>query len=368
MKGLKIIGTGAALPRRRVHNDDLAKLTDTSDSWIYPRTGIHERRFCEKDESALTLAIEAGRQALQRAALQPSDIDAVVIASMSPDFATPAMACMTAAALELRPGIPALDINAACSGFVYGLEVARGLLDCAGGHYALLIGTEQLSRLLDLQDRTTAVLFGDGAGAVVLASEAEAEPDPDQKEDNAFGAENPAYLTILGSRGDTTILAPGVYTGAFDGFYEDGTEDPAKLGCGATRDRHQRVDHFLMDGKDVFLFAIDIIPKCIEEVLEKTGLSLSDIDHVVCHQANSRIIRNVVRHLKAAPGQFFENMEALGNTSGASIPLALAEMETRGLLQKGERLLLVGFGGGLTWGASLITYAGAAAGENGGEE
>ena len=362
MKGLKIIGTGAALPRKRVHNDDLAKLTDTSDSWIYPRTGIHERRFCGKDESALTLAVQAGRQALQRAALSPDDIDAVVIASMSPDFATPAMACLAAAALGLRPGIPALDINAACSGFVYGLEVARGLLDCAGGRHALLIGTEQLSRLLDLQDRSTAVLFGDGAGAVVLAA-SEAE------EDNAFGPEKPEYLTILGSRGDTAILAPGVYTGAFDGFYADGTEDPDKLGSGATRDRHQKVDHFLMDGKDVFLFAIDIIPKCIAEILEKTGLSLSDIDHVVCHQANSRIIRNVVRHLKARPGQFFENMEKLGNTSGASIPLALAEMAEQGLLQKGQRLLLVGFGGGLTWGASLITYAGTeAAGENGGEE
>ncbi len=350
MKGLKIIGTGAALPRQRVHNDDLSKLTDTSDSWIYPRTGIHERRFCGKDESALTLAVQAGQQALQRAGLQPSDIDAVVVASMSPDFATPAMACLTAAALGLRSGIPALDINAACSGFVYGLEVVRGLLDCAGGRHALLIGTEQLSRLLDLQDRTTAVLFGDGAGAVVLSAS--------DTEDNAFGPEVPEYLTLLGSRGDASILAPGVYTGAFDGFYADGTEDPEKLGSGATRDRHQKVDHFLMDGKDVFLFAIDIIPKCIGEILEKTGLRLSDIDHVVCHQANSRIIRNVVRHLKAAPGQFFENMETLGNTSGASIPLALAEMAEKGLLRKGERLLLVGFGGGLTWGASLIRYDG----------
>ncbi len=365
MKGLKIIGTGAALPRRRVHNDDLAKLTETSDGWIYPRTGIHERRFCEKDESALTLAIEAGRHALQRAELSPEDIDAVVVASMSPDFATPGMACLAAAALGMRSGIPALDINAACSGFVYGLEVARGLLDCADGRHALLIGTEQLSRLLDLEDRTTSVLFGDGAGAVVLSALSE--------EDNAFASEKPDYATILGSRGDTTILAPGVYTGAFDGFYADGTEDPEKLGSGATKEKHQKVDHFLMDGKDVFLFAIDIIPKCIGEILEKTGLSLAEIDHVVCHQANSRIIRNVVRHLKARPGQFFENMETLGNTSGASIPLALAEMEEKGLLQKGQRLLLVGFGGGLTWGASLITYAGHAgadrtAGENGGEK
>ena len=361
MKGLKIIGTGAALPRKRVHNDDLARLTDTSDSWIYPRTGIHERRFCEKDESALTLAIEAGRQALQRAALSPEDIDVVVVASMSPDFATPAMACLTAAALELRSGIPALDINAACSGFVYGLEVARGLLDCAGGRHALLIGTEQLSRLLDIQDRSTAVLFGDGAGAVVLKA------DASDTEDNVFGSKKSDYLTILGSRGDIAILAPAVYTGAFDGFYADDTEDPEKPTGNAAGEKHRKVDHLLMEGKDVFLFAIDIIPKCVAEILEKTGLSLSDIDHVVCHQANSRIIRNVVRHLKARPGQFFENMERLGNTSGASIPLALAEMEEKGMLQKGRRLLLVGFGGGLTWGASLITYAGTA-GENGGEK
>ncbi len=351
MDGLKIIAAGSAIPGKRVHNDDLAKLTDTSDSWIYPRTGIHERQFCEKDESALTLAVRAAKAALEKAGIPAAEIGTVVTATMSPDFATPSISCMCAKALGLREGIPALDVNAACSGFVYGLEVARGLLECSGGHYALLIGTEQLSRLIRIEDRTTSVLFGDGAGAVIL--ERCAAP---ASLDNVGGAGSRVYTTILGSRGDAAILAPSVYTGAFDGFYSDGTEDPAKLGAGATAGVHQKVDHLLMDGKGVFMFAVDIIPKCIEAILEKTGLSLSDIDHVVCHQANSRIIRNVVRHLKARPGQFFEDMERFGNTSGASIPLALSDMAAQGLLHKGDRLLLVGFGGGLTWGASLIAY------------
>ena len=151
-------------------------------------------------------------------------------------------------------------------------------------------------------------------------------------------------------------MAPACYTGAFDGFYEDGTENPEKLGQGATEGKHEKIDHLMMDGKSVFLFAIDIIPKCIEGILEKTGERLEEIDHVVCHQANSRIIRNVVRHLKAESGQFFEDMELYGNTSGASIPIALKDMEEQGLLKTGEKLLLIGFGAGLTFGAVEIVY------------
>ena len=231
-----------------------------------------------------------------------------------------------------------MDINAACSGFVYGLEVVRGLLAFSRKKRALVVGTEQLSRLLKMEDRTTSVLFGDGAGAAVVE---ESETD---------------YASFLGSRGDFSIVAPACYTGAFDGFYEDGTENPEKLGHGATEGKHEKIDHLMMDGKSVFLFAIDIIPKCIEGILEKTGERLEEIDHVVCHQANSRIIRNVVRHLKAEPGQFFEDMELYGNTSGASIPIALKDMEEQGLLKTGEKLLLIGFGAGLTFGAVEIVY------------
>ena len=189
-----------------------------------------------------------------------------------------------------------------------------------------------------MEDRTTAVLFGDGAGACVV----EISTD--------------LYAAFLGSRGDFSIVAPGIYTGAFDGFYEDGSEEKEKLGQGATAGKHQKIDHLLMDGKEVFLFAIDIIPKCIEAVLKKTGDRLEDVDYVVCHQANSRIIRNVVRHMKADKAQFFEDMEHFGNTSGASIPMALKDMEEQGKLQNKAKLLLVGFGAGLTFGSVEILY------------
>lgn len=338
MSGLKIIGLGRALPKKKMHNDDLAQMMETSDEWIFTRTGIHERRFCEKDESATTLAIRAAKEACQDAGIRGDELGVIVVASISSDFATPSMACLVAASLSAEEDCVSLDISAACSGFVYGLEVARGLLASSSKKKALVIGTEQLSRLLKMEDRTTAVLFGDGAGACVV-----------EESTSLYGA-------YLGSRGDFSIVAPGIYTGAFDGFYEDGSEEKEKLGQGATAGKHQKIDHLLMDGKEVFLFAIDIIPKCIEAVLKKTGDRLEEVDYVVCHQANSRIIRNVVRHMKADKAQFFEDMEHFGNTSGASIPMALKDMEEQGKLQNKAKLLLVGFGAGLTFGSVEILY------------
>ena len=190
MQGLKIIGLGSALPGKRVHNDDLAKIMETSDEWIFSRTGIHERRFCEKEESAGTLAIEAGKKALEEAGVPASDLGVILVASMSPDFSSPSMAAILAKELATAEDCIALDINAACSGFVYGLEVVRGLLAFSRKKRALVVGTEQLSRLLKMEDRTTSVLFGDGAGAAVVE---ESETD---------------YASFLGSRGDFSIVAP----------------------------------------------------------------------------------------------------------------------------------------------------------------
>lgn len=339
MEGLKILGLGSAIPSKRVHNDDLAKLVDTSDEWIFPRTGIHERRFCEKDESAGTLAVKAAKEAVTDAGLKGEDIGVIVVATMSPDFSTPSLAAIVARELGTKEDVPVLDLNAACSGFVYGLEVARGLLLSTNKDYALVVGTEQLSRLLKIEDRTTSVIFGDGAGAAVVKRDAKT-----------------LYASYLGSKGDYSIMAPGIYTGAFDGFYEDGTENPEKLGEGVSAGKHEKLDHLVMDGKGVFLFAIDIVPHCIEKVLDKTGDSLETVQHVVCHQANSRIIRNVVRHMKADPKKFFENMEYFGNTSGASIPMALKDMQEKGLLHSGDKLVLVGFGSGLTYASAEIQY------------
>ena len=335
MNEMKLIGLGAAYPVRLVTNDDLSLEMDTSDAWIYPRTGIHARRFCTAEESAVTLAIEAAGKALAEAESQgvpASDIGAIVVASMSADLATPSIAAILQRELRL-PEVPALDINAACSGFIYGLEVARSLAAVSGRRYALVVGTEQLSRLLSMEDRSTAILFGDGAGAAVI----ECTETAGNREEAA------PYVRLFGSRGSDVILAPGVYTGA----YEAREETNAETVC---------IDHMLMDGKEVFMFACDIIPRIIGGLLEQSGETMEDIDHVVCHQANARIIRHVYRAMHWPAEKFFMNMEKLGNTSAASIPTALYDMQQQGRLQRGERLILAGFGGGLTWGGCILSY------------
>ena len=332
---MKLIGLGAAYPGRLVTNDDLSLEMDTSDAWIYPRTGIHARRFCTAEESAVTLAIEAAGKALAEAESQgvpASDIGAIVVASMSADLATPSIAAILQRELRL-PEVPALDINAACSGFIYGLEVARSLAAVSGRRYALVVGTEQLSRLLSMEDRSTAILFGDGAGAAVI----ECTETAGNREEAA------PYVRLFGSRGSDVILAPGVYTGA----YEAREETNAETVC---------IDHMLMDGKEVFMFACDIIPRIIGGLLEQSGETMEDIDHVVCHQANARIIRHVYRAMHWPAEKFFMNMEKLGNTSAASIPTALYDMQQQGRLQREERLILAGFGGGLTWGGCILSY------------
>ena len=332
---MKLIGLGAAYPGRLVTNDDLSLEMDTSDAWIYPRTGIHARRFCTAEESAVTLAIEAAGKALAEAESQgvpASDIGAIVVASMSADLATPSIAAILQRELRL-PEVPALDINAACSGFIYGLEVARSLAAVSGRRYALVVGTEQLSRLLSMEDRSTAILFGDGAGAAVI----ECTETAGNREEAA------PYVRLFGSRGSDVILPPGVYTGA----YEAREETNAETVC---------IDHMLMDGKEVFMFACDIIPRIIGGLLEQSGETMEDIDHVVCHQANARIIRHVYRAMHWPAEKFFMNMEKLGNTSAASIPTALYDMQQQGRLQRGERLILAGFGGGLTWGGCILSY------------
>ncbi len=365
MKGIKIIGLGGALPGRTVTNDALGEIMDTSDAWIYPRTGIHERKFCSEDESALTLAVEAGEKAIKDAGITKEEIAAVVVASMSPDLATPSMAALIQRELGL-PEVPALDINAACSGFIYALEVARGLLNANLSiddiypekenadkgkvlkKSALVIGTEQLSRLVSMEDRTTAILFGDGAGAAVITTDDTEGVNCDESKKTDADSQarmhpDEGYVSLLGSRGSGAIEAPSIYTKAYEKKYrrkEDAVE----------------IDHMLMDGKDVFIFACDIIPRIINGLLGKTGLSLEDIDHVVCHQANARIIRHVIRAMHAPEEKFYMNMEKLGNISAASIPVALNEMHEKGIIKEGEKLILAGFGGGLTWGGCIISY------------
>ncbi len=314
MNGFQLLATGGALPGRTVTNDDLSRMVDTSDDWITSRTGIRTRHWCTEGESAATLAIAAAKQALARSGLAPADIACCVCATLSAPDATPSVACQVQAALGLPETCPALDINAACSGFLYGTAVARGLLATLGGQYALVIGCEALSRLMDPADRSTCVLFGDGAGAAIF--ELAADPTP--------------FAVMLGARGDAAIHAGG----------------PSRAGSAP----------ITMDGRAVFRFAVDALPKCLHAVLDETQLTLDDLSWVVCHQANSRIIDHCVKALQADPAKFYKNMDRHGNTSAASIPVALNELAESGQLQPGQLLACIGFGGGLTWGGAIFQY------------
>ena len=314
MKGFQLLATGGALPGRTVTNDDLSRMVDTSDDWITSRTGIRTRHWCTEGESAATLAIAAAKQALARSGLAPADIACCICATLSAPDATPSVACQVQAALGLPETCPALDVNAACSGFLYGTAVARGLLATLGGQYALVIGCEALSRLMDPADRSTCVLFGDGAGAAIF--ELAADPTP--------------FAVMLGARGDAAIHAGG----------------PSRAGSAP----------ITMDGRAVFRFAVDALPKCLHAVLDETQLTLDDLSWVVCHQANSRIIDHCVKALQADPAKFYKNMDRHGNTSAASIPVALNELAESGQLQPGQLLACIGFGGGLTWGGAIFQY------------
>ena len=314
MNGFQLLATGGALPGRTVTNDDMSRMVDTSDDWITSRTGIRTRHWCTEGESAATLAIAAAKQALARSGLAPADIACCICATLSAPDATPSVACQVQAALGLPETCPALDINAACSGFLYGTAVARGLLATLGGQYALVIGCEALSRLMDPADRSTCVLFGDGAGAAIF--ELAADPTP--------------FAVMLGARGDAAIHAGG----------------PSRAGSAP----------ITMDGRAVFRFAVDALPKCLHAVLDETQLTLDDLSWVVCHQANSRIIDHCVKALQADPAKFYKNMDRHGNTSAASIPVALNELAESGQLQPGQLLACIGFGGGLTWGGAIFQY------------
>ena len=308
MSGLRLLGTGRALPSRLVTNDDMSAIVETSDEWIATRTGIRQRYFCAEGESAETLAIDAARLALERSGVAKEDIGCVVCATSTATCAMPSMACQVHHALGLAQNIPVMDAGAACAGFLYAVEMARCLMLGGAGRYSLVIGSEQMSRVLDMTDRTTCVLFGDGAGAAVFALDEEAE-----------------YASVFGTAGDMAIRCGGVSRTLMT-----------------------------MDGQAVFRFAVATIPRCVRELLDKTGLTMEQLDWVVCHQANERILDASARRLGCAPEKLFKNLDRYANTSAASIPIALDEMREQGLLAAGQRMALVGFGGGLTWAGLMM--------------
>ena len=314
-----LIGTGSALPVRAVSNAELAETVDTSDDWIVERTGIRNRHIAGKGETTSTLATEAARRALTAAGLEPSDIGLIVLATATPDQTFPASATQVQHALGCNGGV-AFDVAAVCSGFLYALGVADSLLRTGMSKRALVIGAETFSRILDWEDRTTCVLFGDGAGAVVLEAREVAE-------------DGPGILL-------TRLHADGAHNGL---LYVDG--GPSTTGT---------VGHVRMKGPEVFRHAVVNLAQVLREVLAELDLTPADIDWVVPHQANQRILDATARKLGLPPEKVIITVDRHANTSAASVPLALDVAVRDGRIKPGDLVMLEAMGGGFTWGASLL--------------
>jgi 3-oxoacyl-[acyl-carrier-protein] synthase-3 len=318
-----IRGVGAYLPKRRLTNDDLAKIVDTTDEWITERTGIKARHIAAEGELTSDLGIKAAEQALERSGLTAQDIDLVICATATPDRTFPATAVRIQSKLGISGGA-AFDLQAVCSGFVYALTTADNFLKAGQFKRALVVGAETFSRILDWQDRTTCVLFGDGAGAVVLEAQAQ-----------------------TGTREDRGILASRIRS---DGRYEDLLYVDG--GPGSTR----TTGHLRMNGREVFRHAVTKISGVIEETLEETGFKAEDIDLFVPHQANARILDGIAKKLKVSPEKIVITLSQQGNTSAASIPLALNHAYEQGKIRPGGLILMEAMGGGFTWGAVLARW------------
>ena len=319
-----ITGTGSYLPPRKLTNADLAAVlaaqgVETSDDWIVERTGIRARHFAADDVCSSDLAVEAAKRALEAAQLQAQDIDLIIVATSTPDMVFPSVACILQHKLGIA-GCPAFDVQAVCSGFVYALTVADAMIKTGAAKRALVVGAEVFSRILDFSDRTTCVLFGDGAGAVVL--EASEEPGILASDLHADGK----YVNIL--------CVPGHVSGG------------KVLGDPMLK----------MDGQAVFKLAVGVLESAARAVLAKANLTDADIDWLIPHQANIRIMQSTAKKLKLSMDKLVVTVDQHGNTSAASIPLALDVAVRSGQVKKGDTVMLEGVGGGFTWGAVLLTY------------
>ena len=322
-----IVGWGMYVPSHRLTNDDIAKMVDTSDEWITARTGIKERRIAADDESTATLAIRSAEAALDVANMAPEELDLIIVASATPDYLFPATACLVQDNLGAdRAG--AFDLSAACSGFIYGISLAAQAIQTGAIDNALVIGSETLSRFVDWKDRQTCVIFGDGAGAVLLAGRDER------------GGVLSCTMRSDGSGGDLLALPAG------------GSRHPASLETLANNQHTIK-----MHGREVFRFATRVMADAARVVVDDAGLTFDDVSLVIPHQANSRIIQTAARRLKLPEEKIYVNLDRYGNTSSASIPIALCEAIEEGRVEAGDNLVLVGFGAGLTWAAAVVQWA-----------
>jgi 3-oxoacyl-[acyl-carrier-protein] synthase-3 len=310
--GTTIEGVGIYLPQKVLTNFDLEKIVDTSDEWITTRTGIEERRIAE-NETVVDMAVEAAKEAIENAGIPKEEIDVLILATLSPQLGFPATACLVQERLKLPPKAMAFDISAACSGFLYGLDIADAYLKSKKKKTALVIGAEKLSSIIDWEDRSTCVLFGDGAGAAVVRYDENSESD---------------------------ILSSKLYTkgSAWKILYREP--------CG----------YLQMEGRKVFKEAVQGMTQASKEAIEEAGLSVEDIDLVIPHQANFRIIKAVAEKLGIPLEKVYVNVNKYGNTSAASIPIAMYEAIKEGKLQRGMNVLLTAMGGGLTWGSIVLRF------------
>lgn len=322
-----ILGIGSCLPEKVLTNHDWEKMVDTTDEWITKRTGISERRILEQDKPTHELGIKAAKMALEDAGITAEDLDLIIVATETPDYLSPSMACLVQRGIGAKKAA-AFDLNAACSGFIYSMTVAGQFIKNGVYKHILVVGCEGLSKAMDWKDRNTCVLFGDGAGAAVLGSVEE-----------GYGVLN----TCIGAAGDLghNLTIPCCYISE---------EDLAKR-----PNENKRV--LWMDGGEVFKFAVRIMEQCTKQVLEEINMSCDDIKLIVPHQANIRILEGATKRLGVNGEKVFSNLHKYGNISSASIPVALNEIYRDGKLTKGDNLVFVGFGGGLTWASAVVKWS-----------
>ncbi|WP_058303879.1 beta-ketoacyl-ACP synthase III [Gorillibacterium timonense] len=321
-----VLGTGRYVPERVLTNQDLEKMVDTNDEWIRTRTGMRERRIARPDQAASDLSFPAAQEALRNAGITAADLDLIIVATVTPDMSFPSTACILQEKLGAKKSA-AYDLSAACTGFIYGLANASNFIALGTYKYALIVGTEVLSKITDYTDRNTCVLFGDGAGAVVIG----AVPEGRGFKSFELGAD--------GAGGELLKLEGG------------GSRNPS-----SPASIEQKLHYLYMAGAEVFKFAVRVMGSAAEEALRKADLTKEDIDLLVPHQANIRIIQSALNRLHVPEEKCMINLDRYGNVGAASIPMALAEAAETGRLAEGDRIVMVGFGAGLTWGASVLVW------------
>ena len=328
LREVKIAGTGSYLPEKKLTNADLVKMVDTNDEWIVQRTGMRERRVAAADQATSDLCIIAAKNAIENAGMTADDIDLIIVATVTPDTIFPSTACRVQHGIGARM-IPAFDLAAACSGFIYGISMARTQIASGVINNALVIGAEVLTRFTDYEDRGTCILFGDGAGAAVLTS----------AEDESVSRIIDTHMASNGKEADLLILPGG------------GSLNPPSKEM-----LEKRLNYMKIQGRAVFKQAVSRIVRMVFESLERCGLEREDIDMIIPHQMNARIIESAARRLDIPMDKIFMNLDKYGNTSAATIPIALDEANREGVIKRGDLLSLVTFGGGLTWASALVKW------------